>query len=291
MLLRVGFELQFESPSPAPMLAALHVHPDEVGNVVQGDTLITDPPIPLEELVDSFGNRLSRFVMPAGSLKLRSDMLVRNSGQPDEVVSEAIQFPVEALPRETLQFLLNSRYCEVDLLSDRAWELFGQTLPGWARVQAVCDWVHQNVAYGYEHSRPTKTAREVLEERAGVCRDFQHLAVTFCRALNIPARYASGYLGDIRVPPLPTPMDFHAWFEVYLDGPQGGQWYPFDARHNTPRIGRVLMTRGRDATDAALTTSFGNTTLTGFSVWADEVAEVPMDTLAAGNHQELQPAA
>jgi transglutaminase-like putative cysteine protease len=255
------------------MLASLHIHPEQANDLLGVDTLTIDPPIPLQEFVDSFGNRFSRFVMPAGVVRLRSDAMLHHSGEPDEVVPTATQLPVEALPVEALPFLLSSRYCEVDLLADRTWELFSHTLPGWSRVQAICDWVHQNVQYGYEFSRPTKTARDVLEERAGVCRDFQHLAITFCRALNIPARYASGYLGDIRIPPVPIAMDFHAWFEVYLEGPYGGKWYPFDARHNTPRIGRVLMARGRDATDAALTTSFGNTTLTGFKVWADEVAE------------------
>lgn len=289
MLLRVGFELQFESPFPAPMLASLHIHPEQAGDLVGEDILVANPSIPLQEFIDGFGNRISRFVMPAGPLSLRSDSLIHHSGEPDEFVPEATQLAVEALPPETLPFLLNSRYCEVDLLSDRTWELFDHTLPGWWRVQAICDWVHQNVTYGYEHSRPTKTAREVLEEGAGVCRDFQHLAITFCRALNIPARYASGYLGDIRVPPLPTPMDFHAWFEVYLGGPHGGKWYPFDARHNAPRIGRVLMARGRDATDAALTTSFGDTTLTGFQVWADEVPEIPNTENPASNYGVLLP--
>src|SRR5207302_1063843 len=186
---------------------------------------------------------------------------------PDEVGLNARQDPVQELPVETLPFLLVSRYCEVDLLSDLAWNLFGQTPEGWPRVQAVCDWVQANVRFGYEHARATRTAAEVLAERVGVCRDFTHLAVTFCRCLNIPARYATGYLGDIGVAPVPAPMDFSAWFEVYL----GGRWHTFDARHNVPRIGRVLMARGRDAVDVALTTSFGATELKEFSVWTDEV--------------------
>jgi transglutaminase-like putative cysteine protease len=212
-----------------------------------------------------------RLVAPAGTLRLTNDLLVWDSGERDPVPVNAVQHPVEELPAECLQFLLPSRYCEVDLLNDRAWELFGATAPGWERVTAVLDWVHTNVRYGYEFARPTKTALDVHSEGTGVCRDFQHLAITFCRALNIPARYASGYLGDIGIPPVPIAMDFHAWFEVYL----GGRWYPVDARHNVPRIGRVLMARGRDATDTALTTAFGSSKLLNFKVWSDEVPDQP----------------
>jgi transglutaminase-like putative cysteine protease len=203
--------------------------------------------------------------------------MVEDSGQPDPVNWNAAQHSVPDLPAETLQYLLGSRYCEVDRLSDIAWNLFGQTPPGWGRVQAICDWIHANIRYGYEYARPTKTAYETYMERAGVCRDFTHIAITFCRCLNIPARYATGYLGDIAVAPLLTPMDFHAWFEVFLDG----QWYTFDARHNVPRIGRVLMARGRDAVDVALTTSFGSNNLVNFKVWASEVSQKELSAAAS----------
>ncbi len=166
-------------------------------------------------------------------------------------------------------YLLGSRYCDTDLLSDTAWQLFGGTPPGWARVQAICDHVHERLKFGYEYARPTRTAWDGFHEQLGVCRDFAHLAITLCRCMNIPARYCTGYLGDIGVPPDDTPMDFSAWFEVYL----GGAWYTFDARHNAPRIGRILMARGRDATDVALTTTFGRCTLTGFTVHTYEVSE------------------
>jgi len=216
-----------------------------------------------------------------------NDGLVWDNGEPDPVPTHAMQHPVEELPTGCIPYLLPSRYCEVDLMVEQAWELFQHTAPGWERVAAVLDWVHQNVRYGYEFARPTKTATEVFDERAGVCRDFQHLAITFCRALNIPARYVSGYLGDIRVPPLPTPMDFHAWFEVYL----GGRWYPVDARHNTPRIGRIIMARGRDAADTALTTTFGVTTLVDFQVWAEEVPrELSVDPEQFEEQEELMAA-
>ena len=204
---------------------------------------------------------------PRGRLRITNDSLVEDSGEKDVVNPQAQQHAVSELPSEILQFLMGSRYCEVDRLSDVAWSLFGSTQPGWSRVQAVCEWCHKNVIFGYEHACATRTAFEVFQERKGVCRDFMHLAVTFLRCLNIPARYATGYLGDIGVPPVDLPMDFSAWYEVYLDN----RWYTFDARHNEPRIGRILMARGRDAVDVALTTSFGPTKLEKFTVWTDEV--------------------
>lgn len=204
--------------------------------------------------------------------------MVKDSGDPDPVNPEARQIPVQDLPEPTLQYLLNTRYCEVDRLSNIAVELFGHTQPGWPRVQAICDWVNQKVTFGYHFARQTKTALDVYTERCGVCRDFQHLAITFCRCLNIPARYATGYLGDIGVPPVPSPMDFSAWFEVYLED----RWWAFDARHNRPRIGRVLMAVGRDAADVAITTSFGLATLTNFTVVTDEVADVNRKVAPAG---------
>jgi transglutaminase-like putative cysteine protease len=200
---------------------------------------------------------------------MSNDFVVRDSGLPDEVAAQAVQHPVQELPSEVLVYLLGSRYCETDRISDQAWSLFGQVPKGWPLVQAIVDYAHSRIAFGYQHARPTKTAFEAHQEQKGVCRDFAHLAVTLCRCMNIPARYATGYLGDIGVPPVDDPMDFSAWFEVYL----GGRWYTMDARHNVPRIGRVVMARGRDATDVAIVTSFGDCTLTGFKVVTEEVPD------------------
>lgn len=277
MLIRIGYDIVFESPVPVPMILMLYTHPSRAGTMKKPAQLKSEPNIPVQEFIDNFGNRCGRIVAPAGQLRLWNDAIVEDSGQPDPVNWNAAQHPVPDLPAETLQYLLSSRYCEVDLLSDIAWNLFGQTPPGWGRVQAVCDWVHSNIRYGYEYARSTKTAYEVYTERTGVCRDFTHLAITFCRCLSIPARYATGYLGDICVPPQPTPMDFHAWFEVFLDG----QWCTFDARHNVPRVGRVLIARGRDAVDVALTTSFGPNKLVKFTVWTDELPEHELSVAAS----------
>ncbi len=227
--------------------------------------------IPIELYTDSFGNTCSRFVAPAGGIRLHNSTLILDSGEPDPVCLDAPQLQVEELPSKVLQFLLASRYCEVDLLSNTATDLFGALPSGWSRVQAICDWVHQKVQFGYNFARPTKTALDVYTDRTGVCRDFQHLAITFCRSLNIPARYATGYLGDIHIPPTDSAMDFSAWFEVYL----GDRWWTFDARNNQRRVGRVLMAHGRDAADVALTTSFGIASLTKFWVVSDEVISKP----------------
>ena len=269
MLIRIGFEMVFEVPAPAPMLLMLGLRPERYATIRRPGGLRVEPEVPLEWYTDGFGNRPARLLAPAGRLILRDDLIVEDDGQPDPVAPEAKQLPVQELPPDVLVYLLSSRYCEVDRLSDTAWRFFAGTPEGWARVQAICDWVHGNVRFDYESARPTKTASDVYEERAGVCRDFSHLALTFCRCLNIPARYATGYLGDIGIPPQPYPMDFSGWFEAYLDG----RWYTFDARHNVPRIGRVLMARGRDAADVALTTSFGTTLLEKFAVWTDEVSD------------------
>ena len=268
MRIRIAYDLTFSVPAPTPLLALLFTHPSRAPTLLAPDQLRVEPAVPLEEFTDSFGNRCARLVAPAGKLRLFNDTVVTDTGLPDPVHAQAAQHAVEDLPTDVLPFLLASRYCEVDRLADVAWELFGQTPTGWPRVQAVCDWVHDHVEFGYAFARPTKTAYDVYLERKGVCRDFTHLAVTLCRCLNIPARYATGYLGDIGVRPAPFPMDFSAWFEVYL----GGAWHTFDARHNVPRIGRVLMARGRDAVDVALTTSFGPTTLERFEVWTEEVS-------------------
>ena len=266
MLIRVGYDLVFDVPSPVPMLLKLYLHPSQDSKVKQPDRLKIEPETPVEEFIDCFGNRVGRLVLRAGRVRLRNEAVVEDSGQPDRVNPSAQQHPVEELPLEVLPYLFGSRYCEVDRLSEIAWNLFSKIPTGWAQVQAVCDWVHSHVRFGYEYARVTKTAHDTYTEGTGVCRDFMHLAVTFCRCLNIPARCATGYLGDLDTPPSPLPMDFSSWFEVYLDN----QWYTFDARHNIPRVGRVLMARGRDAVDVALTTSFAPVNLEKFTVWTEE---------------------
>ena len=267
MRIKAGFEIAYECPQPTPMLLALNVHPSVADGLEAPDGLIFDPPLPSTAYVDGFGNRCTRMVAPAGLVTISTEFTFRDSGEPDVVAPEAKQLNVEDLPDETIVFLLGSRYCDTDRLSEMAWSLFGSSRPGWSRVQAICDYVHDHIAFGYEHADATRSAVEAHQGRLGVCRDFAHLAVTFCRCMNIPARYCTGYLGDIGVPRDPAPMDFSAWFEAYLDG----RWYTFDARHNVPRIGRILMARGRDATDVALSTNFGPCTLAGFEVMTDEV--------------------
>jgi len=268
MKIRIGYELIYDCPQPTPMILTLNVHYTRVSDLIVPDQLIADPPVPLTAYRDSFGNWCSRIVAPKGQVRLSTDALVNDTGQPDVVVAQARQTPVEELADETLLFLLGSRYCETDRLSEVAWGLFGHSPIGWGRVQAICDYVHKHIAFGYEHARSTKTAWEALNEGTGVCRDFTHLAVAFCRCMNIPARYCTGYLGDMGVPPPYGPMDFAAWFEAYLDG----HWYAFDARNNTPRIGRVLIARGRDAADVAISSTFGPNTLRSFTVRTDEVS-------------------
>ena len=268
MLIRVGYELIFDLKEPVAMSLLLDIHPDRAGDILAYRSGI-DPEIPAHTFVDNFGNICTRIQAPAGKLRLWADGVIKDSGETDPVFSDAIAHQVEDLPDECLQFLLNSRYCEVDKLVPIAWELFGHTEPGWARVQAICDWVHQKITFGYAFARPTKSAFDVYAERVGVCRDFAHTALTLCRCMNIPARYTTGYLGDIGVPLSNSPMDFSGWFEAYL----GGKWHTFDARHNKRRIGRIVMARGRDATDCALTTSYGSAPLVGFKVVTDEVDE------------------
>jgi transglutaminase-like putative cysteine protease len=261
MLLRLAYDIQFDIPAEVAMVALLNVHSSRVSELLEPDEVHTEPELDVTHYTDSFGNHCVRFVAPPGHLRLSSTTLIDDPGKLDEVNWSARQRPVGELPNETLRFLMNSRYCEVDRFSSIAFELFGQTDPGWSRVQAICNWVHGKVAFNYQHARPTKTAMDVYTERVGVCRDFQHLAITFCRAMNIPARYATGYLGDIGVPVV-MPMDFSAWFEVWLDD----RWWTFDARNNMPRLGRVLMATGLDAADVALTTSFGRADLAYFFV-------------------------
>ncbi|MGA3104629.1 MAG: transglutaminase family protein [Terriglobales bacterium] len=266
MILRLGYHMEFYLPGPATIVTSLNVHPSRTADLREPDELRVEPATEVETFIDSFGNRCTRFVAPAGLLRLSNSTSINDSGLPDAVNTSARELPVNELPHDALRYLYNSRYCEVDRFSMIALELFGSTPPGWSRVQAVCDWVHSKITFGYQYARSTKSALDVFTERLGVCRDFQHLAVTMCRALNIPARYATGYLGDIGVPISPDPMDFSAWFEVYLED----RWWTFDARHNHPRIGRVLMATGRDASDVAITTSFGIANLRYFSVVTEE---------------------
>lgn len=265
--LRVGFEMEYLFPQPTPMILALNIHYSRASDLQRPDYLITSPAVPVTAYRDGFGNWCSRLVAPAGSFVLRADAVLRDHGLQDAYAPWAQQIPVESLPEATLVYLLGSRYCETDQLSAVAWQLFGNSPTGWDRVQTICDFVHQHIEFGYHHARRTRTAWEAYAEGQGVCRDYAHLAIAFCRCMNIPARYCTGYLGDIRIPAVPGPMDFAGWFEAYL----GDRWYTFDARNNTPRIGRVLMARGRDACDVALTNTFGPNTLQRFSVWADEV--------------------
>ena len=267
MRIRFGYELVYDCPQPTPMILMLNVHFTRVSDMVVPDHLRTSPSIPIAPYRDAFGNWCSRIVAPACRLRLSTDALVNDTGEPDVVAPSAQQHAVQDLPDECLVFLLGSRYCETDRLSELAWSLFGGSPLGWGRVQAVCDFVHGHLAFGYEYARPTKTAWEAFNERTGVCRDFAHLAVTFCRCMNIPARYCTGYLGDIGIPPMASPMDFAGWFEAYL----GGAWYTFDPRNNEPRIGRILVGRGRDAVDVPLSNAFGLNTLVGFKVWTDEI--------------------
>jgi transglutaminase-like putative cysteine protease len=267
MILCLGYDIEFEIPAPVAMVALLNVHPSRVVDLRAPDELSVSPATVVESFIDSFGNRCTRFLAQRGPLRLSNSTLIYDGGVPDAVNTAAREIPPQELPRDALRYLYNSRYCEVDWFSTIALELFGSVSPGWARVQAVCDWVHAKVSFGYQYARPTKSALDVTE-RFGVCRDFQHLAVTMCRALNIPARYATGYLGDIGIPPSPDPMDFSAWFEAYLED----RCWTFDARHNHPRLGRVLMAAGRDASDVAITTSFGIANLRQFTVVSEEHA-------------------
>jgi transglutaminase-like putative cysteine protease len=269
MKLRVGYELQYTFPQPTPAILMLNVHFSRVSDLVAPDHIIINPSVPISGYRDGFGNWCSRIVAPAGKVTISTNAIVNDSGQPDAVVPGASQVPVEDLPEEALVFLLASRFCDSDRLLDLTWKLFGSATPGWGRVQAICDFVHERITFGYEHARPTRTASEAYQEGLGVCRDYAHLAVAFCRALNIPARYCTGYLGDVGMPPPYPPGDFAAWFEAFL----GGHWYTFDPRNHVPRIGRVLMARGRDAADVAMTTTFGPNKLDSFRVWNDEVKD------------------
>ena len=268
MQIRAGYEIVYECPRPTPMILMLTVHPSRQPDLAAPHRISFDPSIEASEYADSFGNVCTRIVAPAGRIAIATDFVINDSGRPDIVAPEAEQLAVEALPDEVLVYLLGSRYCDTDHLSNTAWSLFANAPAGWGRVKTICDYVHERLSFGYHHASASRTAWDGFNEQRGVCRDFAHLAITLCRCMNIPARYCTGYLGDIGVPAVPGPMDFSAWFEVYL----GHRWYTFDARHNTPRIGRILVARGRDATDVALSTAFGTARLAGFRVVTDEVA-------------------
>lgn len=267
MLCRVGCEFAYQSPSATPVIAQVFARPDGP-HTIRAERVVLAPEVTFSEYCDTFGNRCGRFVMPEGEFLLRYDALVEVSDRPDDVAHEANQSDVGDLPNEAMLYLLPSRYCPSDRMLNVAWDLFGGTDPGWSRVQAICDWIHSRVMFMHG-SVGLADALEVYLQRRGVCRDFAHLAVTMCRAMNIPARYGFGYMGDIGIPPMDAPMDFHAWFEVFL----GGRWYTFDCRHNTPRIGRIFIGKGRDATDVAMLTTFGSPELQRMTVWADEVPE------------------
>jgi transglutaminase-like putative cysteine protease len=270
MFIRAGYEISFTTDHPTPMIALLSIHPSRNKDLRTPHRIVTDPEVPMYDYLDHFGNVCTRITLPPGGLTLSTDFVIEDSGEVDASAPDAPQLPIEELPDDILTFLLGSRYCDTDRLLETAWKLFGGIAPGWKRVQAIVDYTHERVEFGYHHARATRTAWEAHDEGRGVCRDFAHLAITFCRCMNIPARYCTGYLGDIGVPPVDAPMDFSAWFDVYL----GGDWYTFDARHNRLRIGRILMARGRDATDTALTTAFGRAPLSTFKVHTDEVAAV-----------------
>lgn len=266
MLIRLGYEIAIECAQDTPVISLLEIHQDRQSDVKRQTKVLTSPNVRSSVYTDRYGNTCRRFLAPAGRFRILYDAEIEDSGLPDEVNTLARETPVQDLPDDVLGYLLGSRYCETDHLSGKAWELFGHLPAGWARVQAIVDYVHNRLSFGYGYARATRTATQADDERVGVCRDFAHLAITLCRCMNIPARYVNGYLGDIGVPTNPSPMDFSAWIEVWLDG----KWYTFDARHNTPRIGRVVIARGRDATDVPLLHTFGPHRLELFKVWTHE---------------------
>jgi transglutaminase-like putative cysteine protease len=262
MIIRAGFVIEFECAAPTPMLLQLNVHPSRAGDLLRPDAVTTAPVVPMQTYLDSFDNRVTRLVAPQGVVRFASDFLIRDSGLPEDVPEPTPLAPVASLPIDALRFLLPSRYCDSDRLQDFAWAKFGAIASGAERVQAVCDFVHGHIRFDYLAADSLRAASDALREGVGVCRDFAHLAVALCRCVNVPARYCAGYLGDIGVPADPAPMDFSGWFEVFLNG----RWYSFDARHNCRRTGRVVMSYGRDAADAALSTSFGAAPLKRFEV-------------------------
>jgi transglutaminase-like putative cysteine protease len=272
--IRAGYEIAFQCYQDTPMVLMLSVHPSRQSDLLTEHRIQFSGGIASHDYLDAFGNTCTRLVAPPGLLEIHNDFIIRDSGRPDAVFTDARQWDVSELPDEALMYLLGSRYCDTQKLSDLAWSLFGGISGGWQRVQAICDYVHGHIEFGYHHARCDRTASEGHAERIGVCRDFAHLAVTLCRCMNIPARYCTGYLGDIGVPRDRAPMDFSAWFEVFLDG----RWFAFDARHNHPRIGRIVMARGRDAADVAISTAFGPAPLARFNVVTNEVTDADSPT-------------
>ena len=272
MQIRYGFHIELTLNQPTTLVTLMDIHPSRRGDVIRETPLQSSQPVPIETFIDGYGNVSRRLTAGAGGLALTLEGVVRDSGRHDDVEESADALPPSELPADVLPFLMGSRYCESDLLSNFAWAQFGHIVGGWARVQAICDFVHDRLRFSYPEARETRTAAQAMEERTGVCRDFTHLAIALCRCMNIPARYCTGYLGDIGVPPDPAPMDFSAWFEAYLDG----GWYTFDARRNIPRIGRIVLARGRDAADVAISTNFGPAKLTRFNIVTDEVKPVPI---------------
>lgn len=262
MQIKAGFTIAYDCPKPTPTLLTLKLHPTRRVDLLTPEVLTFSPSVDSWDYIDGFGNVCTRLTAPPGRLTISTQVEIHDTGQPDFVPYDAAQHDIRDLPDDTLVYLLGSRYCETDVLSDIAWQLFDKTQPGWPRVKAILDFVHGHIRFDYQQADKTRTAHGAYMQQVGVCRDFTHLAVTFCRCMNIPARYCTGYLGDIGVPPMDAPMDFSAWFEVYL----GGHWYTADARHNAPRIGRILMAIGRDATDVALSTQFGPSVLSQFEV-------------------------
>jgi transglutaminase-like putative cysteine protease len=275
--IRAGYDIAFQCPQTVPMVLMLTTHPTRDGDILTDQSIQCSPNVETRDLFDPYGNICTRLIAPPGLLEVRSQFIVQDSGLPDEVCPSARQWDVGALPDEALPFLLASRYCDTEKLSDLAWSLFGGIPGGWQRAQAICDYAHDRIEFGYHHARRDRTASEGHVERRGVCRDFAHLAVTLSRCMNIPARYCTGYLGDIGVPTDPAPMDFSAWYEVFLDG----RWFTFDARHNHPRIGRIVIARGRDAADVAISTAFGPAQLEHFSVITDEIRDLGQDNAPA----------
>lgn len=277
MFIRYGYELSFSCPQPTPTILVLHTHPTRAADLVRADTMNTDPPVPMTLYSDVYGNTCTRLVAPPGQFRVWADAIIADSGIPEALDIDAQQHSVETLPDDTLIYLLGSRYCETESLMSEAWRMFGHTQPGWSRVQAIVDFAHDYVTFGYQFARPTKTAWHAYTERQGVCRDFAHLAIAMCRCMNIPARYCSGYLGDIGVPSSSEPMDFAGWMEAYI----GHRWHTFDPRNNERRIGRILVARGRDAADVAFSTTFGPNRLQNFRVWTEEVPATEVQNAAA----------
>lgn len=267
MRLNVGYEFRYDFPQPTPCILTLNIHSSRVSDLEFPDHIVVTPSTPVTGYRDGFGNWCSRIVAPAGRVRISTSAIIGDTGKPEASALNARQVPVEYLPDAALEFLLPSRYCESDRFLDLSWELFGNASPGAGRVQSICDYVHGHIAFDYEDADPARTAFGAYEKGSGVCRDYAHLAIAFCRSLNIPARYCTGYLSDVGTPPPFPPGDFAAWFEAYLDG----GWHTFDPRNNSPRVGRILIAQGRDAADVAMVTTFGPNTLESFKVWNDEI--------------------